>query len=170
MNRNRNVLLLILSELPVLAITNDSNFGTVEKGNNRYWRFSLLQLMCGATKLYIVTWKKNEDSKVKFKLAKILSIKECYMPKRKVANDNIENYKMYLKNINKQQIIEEREDLCYHINNERERIETSDNKINTYTTIVLTVTPIVMAIIDWEELWNICFVSKFVLCFVIYII
>lgn len=169
MNIIKKHLLFILSELPVFSITDDSNFGTVEESNNKFWRISLLQLMCGATKFYLVTWNKKEDGTVKFKLVRKLSLKECYLSKRKKAESNIEGYKKYLKKINEQQILEEREDLCYHINNEQERIETSDNKINTYTTIVLTMTPIVMAIIDWERLWGIGILSKTILCVTAYL-
>lgn len=47
-------MLFILSILPVFAVTDDSNFGTVES-NNKFWRFSLVQIMCGATKFYFIS-------------------------------------------------------------------------------------------------------------------
>lgn len=169
MNIIKQYLLLILSVLPVFAITDDCNFGTVEKKENTFWRFSLLQLMCGATKFYFISWKKNKDGKIKFMFAKKQSLKDCYLSSRSQASENVKKYKIYLKEINKQQILEEREDLCYHINNEQERIETSDNKINIYTTIVLTVTPIVMAIIDWNKLWGNGFLTKTTLCVIAYL-
>ena len=160
-------MLFILSILPVFAVTDDSNFGTVES-NNKFWRFSLVQIMCGATKFYFISWKRNQSGKVEFHFVEKITIKQCYMAQRNQVQKLVEKYKKYLTTIDKNQILVEREDLCYHIGNEQERIETSNNKINTYTTIVLTVTPIVMAIVDWQELWIISIFSKIILCIIAY--
>ena len=163
----KKIILFILSILPICAFTNDSNFGTIESDNNELWRFSLFQFMCGDFKLYIITWNKDENKKVIFRIVKRLTIRQCYRIERQQIKER-EKYRKYLKSIEEEQILVEREDLCYHIDNESGRIETSNDKINTYATIVLTVIPIVMAIVDWKNLWDNGFCTKVILCIIVY--
>ena len=82
------------------------------------------------------------------KLFKLISLKKIFD-----KNDHhIEQiYNDYYMRLNNSTIIEERlgkekESLCYHIEYENSRIEKSDNKVNVYATIVLTLLPILLGI------------------------
>ena len=155
-----NLILLIASWLPVFSLTEDEKYGELKIDNSiavrsqlRTWRLSLFQIMLGAYKLYILTLSRtydNNTNKVLYhpKLFKLISLKKIFD-----KNDHhIEQiYNDYYMRLNNSTIIEERlgkekESLCYHIEYENSRIEKSDNKVNVYATIVLTLLPILLGI------------------------
>ena len=155
-----NLILLIASWLPAFSLTKDENYGEIEIDNSvavrsqlKTWRLSLFQIMFGAYKLYILTLSRTYDdntNKVLYhpKLFKLISLKKIFD-----KNDHhIEQiYNDYYMRLNNSTIIEERlgkekESLCYHIEYENSRIEKSDNKVNVYATIVLTLLPILLGI------------------------
>lgn len=155
-----NLILLIASWLPAFSLTKDENYGEIEIDNSvavrsqlKTWRLSLFQIMFGAYKLYILTLSRtydNNTNKVLYhpKLFKLISLKKIFD-----KNDHhIEQiYNDYYMRLNNSTIIEERlgkekESLCYHIEYENSRIEKSDNKVNVYATIVLTLLPILLGI------------------------
>lgn len=155
-----NLILLIASWLPVFSLTEDEKYGELKIDNSiavrsqlRTWRLSLFQIMLGAYKFYILTLSityDNNTNKVLYhpKLFKLISLKKIFD-----KNDHhIEQiYNDYYMRLNNSTIIEERlgkekESLCYHIEYENSRIEKSDNKVNVYATIVLTLLPILLGI------------------------
>lgn len=155
-----NLILLIASWLPVFSLTEDEKYGELKIDNSiavrsqlRTWRLSLFQIMLGAYKFYILTLSRtydNNTNKVLYhpKLFKLISLKKIFD-----KNDHhIEQiYNDYYMRLNNSTIIEERlgkekESLCYHIEYENSRIEKSDNKVNVYATIVLTLLPILLGI------------------------
>lgn len=151
-----SIIATILSYSPVLSITDDNNFGTIEKTNRNNigcTRFSLFQIMCGACKAYLFTWIKV-DEKIVFKIVKIVTLKHIFSDKGEDINLNCSKYKDYLDTVKKEQVLIEKEDLCYHIDSEKKRIETSNTKINTYMTIFLTVIPIVISLGNWKSIWD----------------
>ena len=155
-----NLILLIASWLPVFSLTEDEKYGELKIDNSiavrsqlRTWRLSLFQIMLGAYKFYILTLSRtydNNTNKVLYhpKLFKLISLKKIFD-----KNDHhIEQiYNDYYMRLNNSTIIEERlgkekESLCYHIEYDNSRIEKSDNKVNVYATIVLTLVPILLGI------------------------
>lgn len=155
-----NLILLIASWLPVFSLTEDEKYGELKIDNSiavrsqlRTWRLSLFQIMLGAYKFYILTLSRtydNNTNKVLYhpKLFKLISLKKIFDKN----NHHIEQiYNDYYMRLNNSTIIEERlgkekESLCYHIEYENSRIEKSDNKVNVYATIVLTLLPILLGI------------------------
>lgn len=154
-----NLILLIASWLPAFSLTKDENYGEIEIDNSvavrsqlKTWRLSLFQIMFGAYKLYILTLSRTYDdntNKVLYhpKLFKLISLKKIFD-----KSDHIEqiydNYYMRLNNskMTEDRLEKEKESLCYHIEYENSRIEKSDNKVNVYATIVLTLLPILLGI------------------------
>lgn len=154
-----NLILLIASWLPAFSLTKDENYGEIEIDNSvavrsqlRTWRLSLFQIMFGAYKLYILTLSRTYDdntNKVLYhpKLFKLISLKKIFD-----KSDHIEqiydNYYMRLNNLTmtKDRLEKEKESLCYHIEVENSRLEKSDNKMNIYTTVLLTALPILLGI------------------------
>lgn len=170
----RNIGYLILKKLLFLwsysllfSFTDDSNFGTVELdkplneaiGN---LRFSLINLMMGSVAFYFVTFDiKNK----KFNFFKQLRLEKLFLIDNQIA-DIRTRYNEHLEAKGNQCFDEEKESLCYRIENEEKRIEKSNDKINIYTTVMLTVLPLLLAIMDIKEIFNLN-TRKIILCIII---
>ena len=60
--------------------------------------------------------------------------------------------------------------LCNHVQCEENRISTSENKINMYMTIILTVIPLLVAIVDINQVKELSILAKLSIAIVIYTI
>lgn len=58
------------------------------------------------------------------------------------------DFEEHIENLGDEDLAVEKEKLCYLIQNEEQRISTSVDKINIYATIILTVLPLALTIID----------------------
>ena len=58
--------------------------------------------------------------------------------------------------------------MLYHIEREEQRISTSVDKINIYATIILTVIPIVVALIDFGSIKDLPIVLQVMICIAVY--
>lgn len=155
-----NLILLIASWLPVFSLTEDEKYGELKIDNSiavrsqlRTWRLSLFQIMLGAYKFYILTLSRtydNNTNKVLYhpKLFKLISLKKIFDKNDHHIEQIYNDYYMHLNNstIIEERLGKEKESLCYHIEYENSRIEKSDNKVNVYATIVLTLLPILLGI------------------------
>ena len=155
-----NLILLIASWLPVFSLTEDEKYGELKIDNSiavrsqlRTWRLSLFQIMLGAYKFYILTLSRtydNNTNKVLYhpKLFKLISLKKIFDKNDHHIEQICNDYYMRLNNstIIEERLGKEKESLCYHIEYENSRIEKSDNKVNVYATIVLTLLPILLGI------------------------
>lgn len=155
-----NLILLIASWLPAFSLTKDENYGEIEIDNSvavrsqlKTWRLSLFQIMFGAYKLYILTLSRTYDdntNKVLYhpKLFKLISLKKIFDKNDHHIEQIYNDYYMRLNNskMTEDRLEKEKESLCYHIEYENSRIEKSDNKVNVYATIVLTLLPILLGI------------------------
>ncbi|WP_313233232.1 hypothetical protein [Tissierella praeacuta] len=149
-----NVILWIWSHFPILCLSDDDNFATLEyknlKSKNANLRFSLLNIMLGDYILYIVTF---DIKKRKLELIHILCLENIdgiLLTDEKI--DGIQNrYRFHLQGLSESELEIEKESLCYRIQNEEQRINTSIDKLNIYATIILTVLPLVLAILDIKK-------------------
>ena len=150
---------MIWSWFPILSFTKDSNFGELSidfsspvRPQTREWRISILQIMLGAYKLHILSVYRTVDpstnaASLHWDWIRLLSLKELCD-----NSDHIQQiYTTYynrLKNpsIKNERLEAEKESLSYHIENENSRVEASDNKMNIYATVVLTLLPIILSI------------------------
>lgn len=64
----------------------------------------------------------------------------------------------------------EREALCYRIENEEKRIDKSSEKINLYASIILTVLPLILAIIDLKEIFYLSMAEKITIVIIVYVL
>lgn len=149
-----NILLWAWSHSPIFCLSYDDNFANlncdiIKKHKNKL-RISMFNLMLGNCILYLITLDiKNR----KFKFYHILFLNEVdglYLSAEKI--DEIQGrYKEHIQNLSKEELEIEKEKLIYHIQNENSRIDISINKINIYTTVILTVAPLVLAIVNLKE-------------------
>lgn len=156
-------LVKIFSVFPVLSFTSDEKFGAFElnlkdtvKEQLSKWRISLFQIMLGANKLYLFTWKREFDDntkkfRIKFNILKRLSLEKIFDRKEHISKIYDKYYARLSgfetsSDILEKRLSAEKESLCYHIESEKNRIESSDNKIVIYTTVALTVLPIIVGL------------------------
>ena len=156
-------LVKLFSVFPVLSFTSDEKFGAFElnlkdtvKEQLSKWRISLFQIMLGASKLYLFTWKREFDDntkkfRIKFNILKRLSLEKIFDRKEHISKIYDKYYARLSgfetsSDILEKRLSAEKESLCYHIESEKNRIESSDNKIVIYTTVALTVLPIIVGL------------------------
>lgn len=136
-------------------MSDDDNFATLEyknlKSKNVQLRISLLNLMLGDYILYIVTF---DIKKRKLELMHVLCLENIdgiLLTDEKIGGIQ-DRYKRHIQDLSEKELEIEKEALCYHIQNEEQRINTSIDKLNIYATIILTVLPLVLAILDLKKI------------------
>lgn len=139
-----NMILWIWSHSLVIPLSDDENFGTLEWKNlgKASRRFSLFSICMGEWIVYLVSLKPS------FSIFHMISLSEISgAPDGKIEGLE-KKYREHLKTCNDME--SEKEDLLYHIDQEQRRIDTSLNKANAFSAIVLAVIPIFQAIIKKE--------------------
>ncbi len=156
----------------VFALTDDSNFGTVEykkkfKDDVREPRFSVFNIILGSKAYYFFSWDKNK----KFDLLITKSLRyhdKFILPDEKINGITSRYIEHLYSGITNDDILNEKEFLVYHIQNQGKRIDTSNEKINLYATIILTVFPVLMAIIDFKQIFSLNIFWKIVTGYIAY--
>lgn len=152
-----NIILWIWSHLPIFSLSDDDNFATLEWKKIRlrqaHLRISLLNLMFGDRILYVITYDIKQR---KLKLAQLLCLEK--MEGILLTDENIEGiqnrFRNHIQSLNGEELEIEKEALSYHIQNEEQRISTSMDKLNIYATIILTVLPLFLAILDLKKVFS----------------
>lgn len=107
--------------------------------------------MIGDFALYLISF----DIKVKkLAFAKVLRLQdmEGIVLTEEHINGIQERFRQHIENLGDKDLAVEKEKLCYLIQNEDQRISSSVDKINIYATIILTVLPLVLAVIDLKAI------------------
>lgn len=139
--------LLILSHSPIICLSDDSNFGTNEKGVEGFKtriRISIFSFYFGVYRYYFITYKKGEGIKLKHKL----DFNSHYTFGDSEQTRVTTNQKNYLSNATEFAI--DKEFILYLIQNETNRKNKAYNKINTYTTIILAIIPLIILLFKPE--------------------
>lgn len=135
----------------MFSLSDDDNFATIDgekfKEKKRLLRISVINIMLGDSILYLLTY---DMKKKKFDFYTVLSLKDkgSILLTDENIDDIQERFKEHIKDLSDEDLAIEKEKLCYLIENENQRISSSVNKINIYATIILTVLPLMLAIID----------------------
>lgn len=166
-----NIFLWLISHSPILCFSDDNNFATLEsekiKEKAVHLRISLFNFMIGDCIVYFITWDiKNKKVKI-MHVIWLANIDGMSITEEKLME--IQNrYKAHICNLEDNDMQIEKEKLCYHIQNEERRIDSSIGKINIYSTIILTVVPLVMAIIDIKRIATLSVSLKVCVFFMLY--
>lgn len=155
-----NLFLWMWSHCPFFSLTDDELFATLQwkrmKDKKVHYRFSLINLMFGDKILYIITYDFNEKKYNLFYVLRLENIEGILLSDTKIAElEN--NYRNHVSNLSENDMNIEKESLCYHIQNEEQRINTSMDKLNIYMTIILTILPLLLAIIDIKKIFKLSF-------------
>lgn len=146
-----NLLLGIWSHFPIICLSDDDNFANVKIENIRksHLRISLLNVMLGDNIVYVLSYDLRERKFSIVKVLQLVDIKENCLEDEEI-NLIQDRFKKHIAGLSDEDLEIEKEKLLYHIEQEEQRINTSIDKINIYATIILTVIPIVSALIDFK--------------------
>lgn len=164
-----NIILWMWSHFPIFSLSDDANFATLEMKNKNkiHLRFSILNVMLGDIILYFITVNIKER---KFELMHKISLQNTQgilLTDEKISEIQ-ERYKDHLNSINQGDWDIEKESLCYRIQIEEQRINSSIEKINIYATIILTVLPLLLAIIDFRKIFTLSIPLAINIIFILY--
>ena len=156
-----NIILWIWSHFPVLCLSDDSNFATLNwkhlKKGKADLRLSLVNVMFGDYVLYLVTFNIKQKKMELMHVLRLEDMEGILLTDEKIGD--IQNrYRAHIESLLDENYLEiEKEKLCYHIMNEEKRIDTSINKLNIYATIILTVLPLVLTMLDFKKVFNLSY-------------
>ncbi|TCL61152.1 hypothetical protein EDD76_101249 [Kineothrix alysoides] len=164
-----NFILWIWSHCPIMSLSNDDNFATleIEEMRQAHLRISVLNIMLGDRIVYILSYDIKEERFSVIKLLHLTDIEGNLLKNEKIAEIQ-ERFRNHIAEITDEDLEIEKEKLLYHIEHEEQRISSSVDKINIYATIILTVIPIVLAIIDFATLKEISVILQIMVCIAIY--
>jgi hypothetical protein len=141
---------------PIYARTSiDGYFGQKDE-----YRINLINLLLGEINIQLVSkqfWKKDQ-----WKLTKLSNSAQFILSDEK-ENEILHDYREHVSNINKEDRIIEKEELLRKLAGEQNRIDTSLNKINTFTAVFSMVTPLAIAAVDLKVVLNQC-VLQWIVC------
>ncbi|MEY8321910.1 hypothetical protein AAK894_12705 [Lachnospiraceae bacterium 46-61] len=166
-----NIVFWFWSHFPLFCLSDDKNFATIKyqriKEGKCNLRISLLNVMFGDIVLYLITY---DISLKKLAFAKILRLQD--MDGIVLTDNNMDrmqrNFEQHIEELCQDDLVIEKEKLCYHIQNEEQRISSSVDKINIYATIILTVLPLVLAVIDLKVIMTLPFLLLLGIILMIY--
>lgn len=148
-----NIFLWIWSHCPIICLSDDCYFATLKFDNirNAHLRLSILNIMLGDSIIYVFSYDIKERKTSVIKILRLIDIDGNVLEDEKI--DQIQKrFRMHIAKLSDDDLEIEKEKLLYHIEREEKRISTSVDKINIYTTIILTVIPIVVALIDFGSM------------------
>ena len=157
MNKLLLTMYSIYSYSPVLLVSDDDNFGTLEgkikkdKRVKENIRFSLCSLSFGNTKLYFITGSKKD----KFKVLHTINLNKYF--KDVNTDTNIEKksskYRFeHLTTLNESDRSLEKEFIEYKMDSELRRKDIANNKINLYLTIILAIIPLILILFSLDKI------------------
>lgn len=164
-----NIFLWIWSHCPIICLSDDCYFATLKFDNirNAHLRLSILNIMLGDSIIYVFSYDIKERKTSVIKILRLIDIDGNVLEDEKI--DQIQKrFRMHIAKLSDDDLEIEKEKLLYHIEREEKRISTSVDKINIYTTIILTVIPIVVALIDFGSIKNLPIVLQVMICIVTY--
>ena len=164
-----NIFLWIWSHCPVICLSDDDYFATLKFDNirNAHLRFSILNIMLGDSIIYVFSYDIKERKISFIKILRLTDIDGNILEDEKI--DQVQNrFRMHIAELSDDDLEIEKEKLLYHIEREEQRISTSVDKINIYATIILTVIPIVMALIDFGSVKDLPIVWQVMICIAAY--
>lgn len=155
----------LFSHSPIFAFSDDNNFGPCDgKSNNMRLRISLINLMFGDVIIYIGTYEVQTKKKRLFYKLRLSEFDFSV----NYTNSTRNRYLRHLNSLAPEEIVIEREALNEHIQYEQGRIETSNQKINSYMTIILAVLPIMLSTLDINKILKASCGLKFCILIILY--
>ena len=166
------MLLKMWAYFPVFALTDDLGFLTPNPDSMQHkYYFSLISILFGEKKFQLISFPiMQANEKVVLFRVKQLSKMEAFAFSEVKENELRAKYKMHYKSLRDEDIKIEKEELLRHLSDQQSRIDTSYNKINAFTTIIVAVIPIAIAFIDRETIISLNILEKAIFILLVYAI
>lgn len=164
-----NIFLWIWSHCPVMCLSDDDYFATLKYDNmrNAHLRFSILNIMLGDSIIYFLSYDIKNKKNSFIKMLRLADIDGNVLKDEGI--DQIQKrFREHIAKLSNDDLEIEKEKLLYHIEREEQRISTSADKINIYATVILTVIPIAMALIDFSSVRELSIVLQVMICIAAY--
>lgn len=165
-----NMLLKIWAYLPIFALTDDVGFLTSNPdGIQHKYYFSLINILFGEKAIQFMSFPiKQPNKKIVLFRVKQLSKMETFVLSEEKENELKINYKTHYESLHDEAQNIEKEALLRQLSDQQSRIETSYNKINAFTTIIVAVIPIAITFIDRETIISLNILGKVVFIVLVY--
>ena len=168
-----NILFGIWSYLPLFALTDDEAFlsaklKTEQRSKHKYY-FSLINILFGEKKIQFFSFpiKHPEEKCSIFRIIRLSEMKNFTLTDEKVEQLE-KDYKNHFNSLEEEDQNIEKEALIQHLTEEKARIETSYNKINAFTTIIVAVIPIAITFIDRNTIKSLGIMGWIIFALLIY--
>lgn len=164
-----NKMLWLWSHFPIFSLSDDNNFATLslDNDNEKKLRFSIINLMLGDNIVYLITLNINERLFKCFHILKLSRLSNFEITDEKLSELE-SSYNQHMSSLQSEELNIEYTSLCNHVQYEENRISTSENKINMYITIMLTVIPLLVAIVDINLIKELSIMAKICVVIVFY--
>ena len=165
-----NMLLKIWAYLPVFALTDDLGFLTPNpNGMQHKYYLSLISILFGEKTFQFISFPiKQPNEKIVLFRVKQLSKMEAFILSEEKENELQTNYKTHYDALQDEDQNIEKEALLRHLSDQQSRIETSYNKINALTTIIVAVIPIAITFFDRETIISLNILGKIIFIVLVY--
>lgn len=165
-----SLLLGIWAYLPVFSLTDDLGFLTANPDSEQHkYYFSLLNILFGEKKYQFMSFPiKQPGEKVVLFRVKLLSEMQAFVLSEEKENELKINYKGHYDSLSENDRTIEKEALLQHLSAQQSRIDTSYNKINAFTTIIVAIIPLAVTFVDREKIVLLSVLGKVIFILLIY--
>ena len=151
----KKLLFILWAYSPIFALTDDYAFlvRSFEKESEHKYYFSVISFLLGEKKIQFFCFPIVQKGS-RFEMFRIIKLSEnqAFNLSESEMEEKVKLYEKHLNSLKQNEIDIEKEALLRHLSDEEERIQTSYNKINAFTSIVLTVIPLVLAFIELDSI------------------
>ena len=165
-----DILKRIWAYFPICALTDDMGFLTSNRDSPQHeYYFSVFNFLFGERVYqFLVFPLKQPDKKICLYKMKQLSRMENFRLSDQKEKRLKSNFEDHYQGLTEKERLIEKEELLRHLWDQQSRVETSYNKINAFTAIILAVIPIVVSLVDIEAIIALNILERFFLIILIY--
>lgn len=167
----KNLFLFIWAYIPVFALTDDLGFITANKNAKQHeYYFSVISILFGEKKIQFFSFPiKQPEKKMIWFRVKHLSGMDAFNLTDEKVNQLEKNYKNHYDSLTDEIDIDiEKESLLRHLADEQSRVDISYNKMNAFTTIIVAVIPIAIALVNWDTIFSLNLLGILIFTWLIY--
>lgn len=164
------MLLGIWAYLPFFALTDDLGFLTAVPGTEEHeYYLSVINILFGEIKCQLFSFPIRQQGKgiVIFRIKKLSEMRRYILSEEK-RNELETKYKEHYDQLNTDECTIERESLMRKLSEQQSRIDTSYNKMNAFTTIILAIIPIAITLTDKEKIMQLNTFEKVIFAILLY--
>lgn len=161
----------IWAYLPILALTDDTNYlvGECSQEKPPQYYLSVVNILFGEKKIQFFSFPIRQPNAcfLLFRIVRLSNVDNFQLSEMKVK-DLEKKYKDHFDLLSEEDRHIERDSLRQHLSDEKARIETSYNKINAFTTIIIAIIPIAIAFVDVNTIKALGFIGWGIFLLLIY--